>query len=526
MIPVPAELVHPPTSPSERWHLLPLTEHSIKLLTLGIALCDALFASALFIAAYWLRHPDQTLFIEAKDPLLLFLPFQFHVEFLPYLSVLYFVPLIQVACCWYRGLYRVRGEFSFSEDFINIFKANSIGALLVTVTAFFYRGGYTYSTFSYSRLVFVYYYLLSLVAFVTYRAGVRVLQTFYRRRHRNVIPILILGANGVAEMCVEEIAHDPRLGRRVVGLVTPDGQPPTSEALRRWPTLGRYDEMYRFIRGHQVQEVLITDAAVPPQLLFETMVKCGRGARINFRIVPNLLNCIPRKAYVEQLGNVPMVRLFEEPLSGPARFVKRTVDVVVSTLILLLTAPLWLLIALAIKLDSHGAVFLRQERVGMDGHIFLLYKFRSMIEDAQPDDAHREYMARLIKKQGEANLGTGEQPRYKFINEERLTRVGRWLRWTSLDELPQLFNVFKGEMSLIGPRPPIQYEVECYEPWHRKRLDVKPGMTGLWQVSGRYQLSFEQMVQLDLHYIENWSLWLDLKIIIKTLPAMWMREHV
>ncbi len=509
-----------------RWRLLPLTEHTIKLITLGAVLFDGLLAAGLFVAAYWLRHPDKTLFIETKSPLLPWLPYTFHYEFWPYLSVLYFVPLIQAACFGYRGLYRLRGEFSFSDDFINIFKAASIGALLVTVTAFFYRGGFAYSTFSYSRVVFVSYYALSFVVFVAYRAGLRVLQTFYRRRHRNVIPILIMGSNGVAEMCVNEIAHNPRLGRTVAGLVTEDGQPPQSKALRVWPTLGRYDQMYRFIRAHRVQEVLITDPAVPPQLLFETMVKCGRGNRINFRIVPNLLNCIPRKTYVEQLGTVPMVRLFEEPLSGSARLLKRTVDVVVSSLILLLTAPLWLLIALAIKLGSRGSVLCRQERVGMDGHIFLLYKFRSMREDAQPDDAHREYMARLIKKQGEANLGTTEQPRYKFTNAERLTRVGRFLRWTSLDELPQIFNVFKGEMSLVGPRPPIQYEVECYEPWHRKRLDVKPGMTGLWQVSGRYQLSFEQMVQLDIYYIENWSLWLDLKIILKTLPAMFMRERL
>ncbi|MBI1763532.1 MAG: sugar transferase [Acidobacteria bacterium] len=522
MIAVPEELVQPRAP----WRLLPLSDHSINLITVGVTIFDALLASSLFVLALWLRHPDKTVFIEAKDPLLHWLPYQFNYEFWPYVSVLYFVPLIQIACFSYRGLYRVRGEFSYSDDFINIFKANSIGALLVTVVAFFYRGGFAYADYSYSRSVFVLYYLLSLVAFLGYRAGLRLLQTFYRRRHRNVIPILILGANGVAEMCVNEIAHDPRVGRRVVGLVTVDGNPPESEALRQWPTLGRYDEMHRLIRGYRIQEVLITDPAVPPQLLFETMVKCGRGNRIHFRIVPNLLNCIPRKTYVEQLGNVPMVRLFEEPLSGPARFLKRTVDVVISSLVLLLTAPLWLLIMLAIKLDSHGSLLYRQERVGMDGHIFLLYKFRSMNEAQQPDAEHREYMFRLIKKQGEANLGTGEKPHYKFISEGRLTRSGRWLRWTSLDELPQFLNVFRGEMSLVGPRPPLQYEVECYEPWHRKRLDVKPGLTGLWQVSGRYQLSFEQMVQLDIFYIENWSPWLDLKIILKTLPAMWMRERV
>jgi len=135
-------------------------------------------------------------------------------------------------------------------------------------------------------------------------------------------------------------------------------------------------------------------------------------------------------------------------------------------------------------------------------------------------------MARVIKRQGDTNLGTEKDPNYKFINGDRLTRVGSLLRRLSIDELPQIFNVFKGEMSLVGPRPPIPYEVECYETWHRKRLDVKPGLTGLWQVSGRYRLSFQQMVQLDIYYIENWSPWLDLKIILKTLPALFMKERV
>jgi exopolysaccharide biosynthesis polyprenyl glycosylphosphotransferase len=527
VIAVPSELVR---LPEDSWHLLPLSEPSIKLITIGLVLFDGLLATALFVLSYWLRHPGQPLFIEAQHPLLPWLPYGFHYEFGPYLSVLYFVPLIQIAGFWYRGLYRVRGEFSFSDDVINIFKAHSVGALLVTVSAFFYRGGYTYSTFSYSRLVFVYYFLFGLAAFIGYRAGLRVLQTFYRRRHRNVIPILILGGNEVAEMCINEIAHDPRLGRRVVGLVTADGRAPQAENLQAWPTLGRYDEMHRFIRLHRIREVLITDPAIAPELLFETMVKCGRGTRINFRVVPNLLNCIPRKTYVEQLGAVPMVRLFEEPLSTSARMLKRAVDLIVSSIMLVLTTPLWLLIAAAIKLEGwwkrqSGSVFYKQERVGMDGHIFELYKFRSMFNDGQADEAHRAFMQRLIKT-GEAQHGNGAQAFYKFTNEERLTTIGRWLRWTSLDELPQIFNVFKGEMSLVGPRPPIQYEVECYEPWHRKRLDVKPGLTGMWQVSGRYHVSFEQMVQLDIFYIENWSLWLDLKIILKTLPALFMRERL
>jgi exopolysaccharide biosynthesis polyprenyl glycosylphosphotransferase len=220
-----------------------------------------------------------------------------------------------------------------------------------------------------------------------------------------------------------------------------------------------------------------------------------------------------------------MVRLFEEPLSNSARLIKRSIDLLVSSALLLLSAPLWLLIAILIKRETRGPVFYRQERVGMDGHIFVLYKFRSMLDDVKVDQAHRDYMKRVIANQGDTNLGTKSNPNYKFINGDRLTKVGRFLRRFSLDELPQIFNVFRGEMSLVGPRPPIPYEVECYKTWHRKRLDVKPGLTGLWQVSGRYHLSFDQMVKLDIYYIENWSLWMDLKIILKTLPALIMREE-
>ncbi|MBO0857625.1 MAG: sugar transferase [Chloracidobacterium sp.] len=490
---------------------------------------DGALAALLFILAYWLRNPEERVFIAFRIDLgfvSFLLPNAFHPSFDPYLSVLYFAPLVHVGAFWYRGLYRVRGEFSFSEDFINISKAVTIGALLVTVIAFFYRGGYAYSAYSYSRVVFIDYYLLSLVVFIGERAILRSLQTFYRRRHLNVIPILIVGSNGVSEMCVNEIADNPKLGRSVVGFVTADGEPPKSEKLKAWPTLGRYDEMHRFIRQRGVREVLITDPEIRPQLLFDTMVKCGRGSRVTFRVVPNLLNCIPRKTYVEQLGAVPMVRLFEEPLSASARLFKRSVDLIVSTLIMLFTAPLWLLIAIAIKFESRGPALYRQERVGMDGQIFQIYKFRSMLDDDKIDDAHREYMAQVIKGKCGASLGAEKEPSYKFVNGDRLTRVGAVLRRLSLDELPQVFNVFKGEMSLVGPRPPIPYEVECYETWHRKRLDVKPGLTGLSQVSGRYRLTFHQMAQLDIYYIENWSPWLDLKIILKTLPALVMRERV
>ena len=214
-----------------------------------------------------------------------------------------------------------------------------------------------------------------------------------------------------------------------------------------------------------------------------------------------------------------MIRLFREPLSSGARLVKRTFDLIASALAILFLLPVWLLIALLIKLDSKGPVFYTQERVGMDGRMFLLYKFRTMKADADPE-IHKEYQRAFIAGRSEANLGDAAKPTYKLLADPRVTRVGKWLRRTSLDEVPQLLNVLMSDMSIVGPRPPIAYEVESYDLWHRKRLDMKPGLTGLWQVSGRNRLPFEEMVRLDLFYIENWSLLLDLKIILRTVFVM------
>nr|MBA3806641.1 sugar transferase [Acidobacteriota bacterium] len=273
------------------------------------------------------------------------------------------------------------------------------------------------------------------------------------------------------------------------------------------------------IRESGANECIITDPNVSGDALFEVMMRSGRRRGIEFRIAPSLFNCLPRKTEIDQIGALPMITLFREPLSNAARIVKRLFDLTISLLALTIISPLWLLIALLIKLDSRGPVFYKQERVGMDGRIFLFYKFRSMSTNSD-DTLHREYQKHYIAGNPEANLGDQKQPVYKLATDSRVTRVGRWLRRLSLDELPQLFNVLRGDMSVVGPRPPIPYEVEAYDLWHRKRLDMKPGLTGLWQVSGRNRLPFDEMVRLDLYYIENWSLLLDLKIILRTLPVM------
>jgi exopolysaccharide biosynthesis polyprenyl glycosylphosphotransferase len=248
-------------------------------------------------------------------------------------------------------------------------------------------------------------------------------------------------------------------------------------------------------------------------------MRVGRRRGVEFRIAPSLFNFLPRNTEVDQIGALPMITLFRSPLSGIARILKRTSDLMIASVATLVLSPFWLLIAVLVKLDSRGPIFYKQERVGMDGRVFLFYKFRTMHPNAD-DATHREFQRHYIAGETEAQLVSDGRPVYKLQTDPRITRVGRSLRRLSLDELPQLLNVLRGDMSIVGPRPPIPYEVEAYELWHRKRLDMKPGMTGLWQVSGRNRLPFDEMVRLDLFYIENWSLLLDLKIILKTLPVM------
>jgi lipopolysaccharide/colanic/teichoic acid biosynthesis glycosyltransferase len=199
---------------------------------------------------------------------------------------------------------------------------------------------------------------------------------------------------------------------------------------------------------------------------------------------------------------------------------KRCVDLAGSAAALIVLSPLFVIIALAVKLTSRGSVWHRQTRMGERGKTFTMLKFRTMMENCDPK-THREYMTRLIGGKDVSSVRVESRPVYKLVNDPRVTPLGRLLRRSSLDEVPQLFNILKGEMSLVGPRPPLPYECEQYSSWHWRRvMEVKPGLTGLWQVRGRSQTSFDEMVRLDLQYIQEWSLWLDLKILLQTPSAV------
>lgn len=475
---------------------------------IGLVMADALIAAIAFMLAFYVR-----------EGISVFAPgggLAWSNRFAPYGALLLVIVFIRLLSFRYCDLYRVRGEFSFVDDGIRIFKATAIGSLLMVAAAFLYRGGFQFRAFSYSRSVFVFDFAFVLIGVGLLRFVMRSVQTFVRQRQINLIPTLVVGRGAEASLFIREMRERPTLGYRVIGVVeTEPNAAAGRDTYENVPVIGNLETLPEVIRDSGANEVIIADPQVNGDALFEVMMRCGRRRGVEFRIAPSLFNCLPRKTEIDQIGVLPMIRLFREPLSSGARVVKRTLDLIIAALAIAVLLPFWLLIALLIKLDSKGPVFYTQERVGMDGRLFLLYKFRTMNAGAD-SEVHREYQRAFIAGRAEANLGNENKPTYKLHSDPRITRVGKLLRRTSLDEVPQLLNVLSGDMSLVGPRPPIPYEVEAYELWHRKRLDMKPGLTGLWQVSGRNRLPFEEMVRLDLFYIENWSLLLDIKIILRT----------
>ncbi|HAF21798.1 MAG TPA: hypothetical protein DHU55_10740 [Blastocatellia bacterium] len=480
----------------------------------ALVCADALIAASSFAAAFYLREGAAIFQPAGADK------FAWSGRFAPYGALMLFVVFIRLLALRYYDLYRLRGEFSFFDDGIRVFKSTAIGSLLIVAAAFLYRGGFNYRAFSYARGVFVLDFLIALTSFYTIRLLVRSAQTFFRLRGINLIPTLVVGRGPEAAFCIKEMRARPSLGYRVIGAVESGASesdvPATYEGV---PVISDLAGLPEAIRESGANEVIVADPQVNGDALFDVMMRCGRRRGIEFRIAPSLFNCLPSKTEVDQIGALPMIRLFREPLSDFARGTKRISDIIIASLTLALLSPFWLLIALLIKLDSAGPIFYAQERVGMDGRIFVVYKFRTMLVDAD-SEIHREYQRKFIAGHAEANVGDAKKPAYKLRNDPRITRVGRVLRRLSLDEVPQLFNVLRGDMSIVGPRPPIPYEVEAYELRHRKRLDMKPGLTGLWQVSGRNRLPFEEMVKLDLFYIENWSLLFDLKIVLRTVMVM------
>lgn len=283
--------------------------------------------------------------------------------------------------------------------------------------------------------------------------------------------------------------------------------------------LGSVDDLARTLHDLRVETVVVCGYLSDLQL--QALVSIALAAGCHILTVPRAIDVAGVHPTVIWSHGMPLMELSAPALRGQQRLLKRVIDVSGALAGLVLAAPVMVLAALAIKLDSAGPVFFRQVRVGVGGHRFKVWKFRTMTHNA-PDTLHREYMSRMLGGDEESTLNTdgNGRPIFKMAQDPRVTRVGRFLRKSSLDELPQFFNVLRGEMSLVGPRPPVPYEFEAYDHWQYDRMQVRPGITGLWQVSGRSRLSYRQMCELDVDYVRRWSVWLDLRILLRTIPVV------
>jgi exopolysaccharide biosynthesis polyprenyl glycosylphosphotransferase len=308
----------------------------------------------------------------------------------------------------------------------------------------------------------------------------------------------------VGRAVMRTILADPGLGYQVIGYVDDDPVRGTTP-LGRFRGLGPVENLASLLKSEPVHEVIVTLPWMYHRKIMQIVDECNRH-NVRVRVVPDVFQQKMQSVDLDTLNGIPLLGIEPRALSPVALIVKRGAELAG----IVVTAPIWLaifsIVALLIVIDSRGPIFFKHRRVGKDGAEFGMYKFRSMINNAEEMKATLE----------ELNEATG--PLFKIKDDPRLTRVGKFLRRTSIDELPQIINVILGEMSVIGPRPGTPEEVAQYEPWQHARNSVKPGISGLWQVSGRSEIPFEEMCLLDIYYIENWSLWLDVRIVLQTIP--------
>jgi exopolysaccharide biosynthesis polyprenyl glycosylphosphotransferase len=404
-----------------------------------------------------------------------------------------------------HGLYRrdeERADYSTADDLVGVLHLVTLGTWLFVV------GAWATGAASPSVPKLVLFWALAITFVTLARVGARALS---RRRLTYLQNTVIVGAGSVGQLVAHKVRNHPEYGINLVGFV--DERPRERRpGLPTVPLLGTPGELRTIVRRYAVERVVVSFSD-ESQAETVARVRSIKDLDVQIDIVPRLFELVGPAAVIHSVEGIPLIGLPPLRLSRTAEAAKRAFDAAVAAAGLVVLSPLLALVALAIKLDSPGPVFFRQPRVGAGGHVFRIYKLRTMCLDAEK---HKASLAHLNK-----HAARGGDPRmFKIEGDPRVTRIGAILRRYSLDELPQLLNVVKGEMSLVGPRPLITDEDEHVNDWARTRLDLKPGITGLWQVLGRSAIPFEEMIRLDYLYVTTWSLWNDCRLLLRTLPVV------
>ncbi|MBN2053792.1 sugar transferase [bacterium] len=455
---------------------------------------DLLLLNLSFIGSYWLRfYQEVGSNLGGVHPI---------APFGAYSKALVFISYVWLFTFHLMGLYKFEHTSDFIDEIYRIIKATTFGTVVALSLTFFYRptGG-----FNYSRLVILYAWILSSLLIVGFRLSLRKLSRALHQRNFDTRRVVVAGNNSMARFVVEKIVGNPGLGYRIIGFV--DGDDGAAEPLPGVPSLGRLEDLPQLMEQRAIDEIVLARTDIGHYKLLEMVSLCEQHG-IRLIMVPTVYDLLIDYADVYELEGIPLVALKEKPMNELSLAVKRTFDLVTAGLTMVLSLPLWLLIAVLIRRDSPGPVIFRQLRAGQDGKPFHMLKFRTMVADAE--EQRDELLA----------YASCEEPVFKMPNDPRITRVGQFLRRSSLDELPQLVNVLKGEMSFIGPRPEEVCFVNQYDIWQRRRLKVKPGITGLQQIMCRGTLSLTERVKYDIYYIRKRSLLMDVWILLKTIPVV------
>lgn len=469
--------------------MMPTHRH---LLHESFKLVDLLIMSAALVISFWLS---------SDTPLAIFLAERIRIENIPLIMVLW----IAWHLVFYRlGLYGSRRLVSRQREALDIFWATTLGSLLISSAASIFKIQLQNPEFLLT------FWTLSTLSAIIGRLAVRFVLEAARVRGRNLRNVLVVGTNDRAVQFAETILHKPELGYQLIGYVDEEWDGTGKLRASGGKIVADFESLNQFLSENVIDEVVV---ALPFNKTYEQsshIVSICEVQGITVRFLWQFFEPKLAKAKIESFENMPVLTLQSGgAASNSQQLVKRLIDVCASATLLILLAPVLLVTALAIKLTSKGPVFFIQERVGFRKRTFRLFKFRTMVPDAEQKLADLEHL----------NEVSG--PVFKIKNDPRVTRIGTFLRRTSIDELPQLLNVFRGDMSLVGPRPlPLRDCRGFEEDRHRRRFSVPPGLTCLWQVCGRSSIPFERWMQLDLQYIDHWSLWLDLKILVWTLPVV------
>lgn len=404
-----------------------------------------------------------------------------------------------------RGVYQVQRKMSLGDYIPLVVTSYGIAIAGVILFAFFIQ-------FSPSRAIYMYAVIIGTTLMLGHRALTLAIRSRLFDRGLGVDNAIIVGESENARRLAQSLLGQSQWGYSLQGFISNEESLPrinvaTEKGIRWTERLGGIQDVATVAEQFHIDEVFIIEADHSHDDI-DRMIESCRSSGVHFRMVPELLQISMDRVDITEINGLPLIGVRDASIRGWSAITKRGTDIVASSVMLILLAIPAAIVAILIRRNSDGPVFYTQTRVGQYGEEFEMVKFRTMVTDA---DALR---TQVMDEAG------GDSRLFKDKNDPRVTTFGVWLRKFSIDEMPQIWNVFRGQMSFVGPRPPLPREVAEYQTWHQQRLLVRPGMTGLWQVNGRSDLSFDQMVRLDLYYAENWSLWLDLKILLRTIPAV------